>query len=110
MEHKVILIVANEPIAEKDTEFKKWYLEEYVPLMVKFDGIKQATCYEQTPGNMDSTKYLAVYEFDNQESLSAFPSSLEFAAALKNQEDKWKEDIIDRQWWASYEVIKTWGK
>jgi hypothetical protein len=110
MENKTILIVANEPVADKDAEFKQWYTEEYIPLMCRFEGIKKVSFYQHAEHNIDTTRYLAVYEFNDKQDFEAFTTSPELADAVKNSEAKWPADVMERQWWASYEIVKTWQR
>jgi hypothetical protein len=110
MEHRILLIVANEPSAEREAEYNEWYTEKHVPMMFRFKGMKKASRYRLSDENKESSKYLAVYEFDSKEGLEAFPKSPEFAAAVKDFDEKWKDGGFERKWGASYELIKSWEK
>jgi heme-degrading monooxygenase HmoA len=110
MANRIILIVANEPSPEKETEYNEWYTEKHVPMMFRFKGMKKASRYRLAGENKESSKYLAVYEFDSQEDLEAFPKSTEFAEAVKDFDEKWKDGGFVRKWGGSYELIKAWEK
>ena len=105
MGHSVILIVANEPAAGREAEYNEWYTENHVPMMFQFRGMKKASRYRLSGENKESSKYLAIYEFDSKEDLEAFPKSPEFAAAVKDFDEKWKDGGFERKWVASYELI-----
>lgn len=110
MEHRAIILLSNQPLPEKEAEFNEWFTQKYVPLLLKYTGLKKVTRYQRSEHNIDVTKYLAIYEFDTKESLEAFPNSPEYAAAFKESEEKWNEGVMDRQWWAAYEFIQNWDK
>ena len=110
MGHSVILIVANEPSAEREAEYNEWYTEKHVPMMFRFKGMNKASRYRMSGENKECSKYLAVYEFDSKEDLDAFPKSPEFAEAVKDFDEKWKDGGFERKWGGSYELIKSWEK
>lgn len=110
MEHDVILIVANEPEAGREDEYNAWYTEKHIPMLLQFPGLKRASRYRLSGENKECSRYIAVYEFDSREDLEAFPNSPEFAAAVKDFDEKWKDGGFERKWGASYELIKSWDK
>ena len=105
-----MLVVANEPSAEKEAEYNKWYNEKHIPMMFRFKDLKKAGRYRLTGENKQCSKYLAVFEFENTEDMEAFYQSPEFAAAVKDFDEKWKDGGFIDKWGASYELIKTWEK
>lgn len=110
MKRSVILIVANEPGSGRDAEYNEWYTEKHIPMMFCFQGLKRASRYRLLGENREVSKYLAIYEFDSTQDLEAFPRSPEFAAAVKDFDEKWKNGGFERKWGASYELIKSWDK
>jgi len=110
MGRNVILIVANEPSVEREAEYNEWYTDRHVPMMFQFKGMKKASRYRLSGENKESSRYLAIYEFDNKEALEEFPKSPEFAAAVKDFDEKWKDGGFVRKWGAAYELIKSWEK
>jgi hypothetical protein len=110
MGNRMILIVANEPSAEREAEYNEWYTEKHIPMMFRFKGMKKAGRYRLSGENKECSKYLAIYEFNSKEDLEAFPKSSEFAAAVKDFDEKWKDGGFERKWNASYELIKSWEK
>jgi hypothetical protein len=110
MGHRIILIVANEPSAAREAEYNEWYNEKHVPMMFRFKGMKKASRYCLAGENKEASRYLAVYEFDSKEDMEAFPKSPEFAEAVKDFDEKWKDGGFVRKWGASYELIKSWEK
>ncbi len=110
MGHRVILIVANEPSAEREAEYNEWYSEKHIPMMFRFHGMKKASRYRLAGESKGASKYLIVYEFNSKEDLEEFPRSAEFAAAVKDFDEKWKDGGFENKWNASYELIKSWEK
>lgn len=110
MGRNVILIVANEPSVEREAEYNEWYTDRHVPMMFRFKGMKKASRYRLSGENKESSRYLAIYEFDSKEALEEFPKSPEFAEAVKDFDEKWKDGGFKNKWGASYELIKSWEK
>jgi hypothetical protein len=110
MEHRIILIVASEPSAEKEQEYNLWYSGQHVPMMFEFKGMRKASRYVRSGQNPQSPKYLAVYEFESKDDLGAFTKSVEFASAVKDFDEKWKDGGFEGKWGASYELIDSWQK
>jgi hypothetical protein len=110
MAYQFMLIVANQPSPEKEAEYNQWYNQKHVPMMFAFKGMKKAARYHLLIDNKDCSKYLSIYEFDTQADLQAFPKSPEFAAAVKDFDDKWKNGGFEAKWGASYELVQSWEK
>ena len=110
MEHKIIMMVANEPTAEREAEYNEWYNEKHIPTMFRFHGMKKASRYCLADESKGASKYLAVYEFESREDLERFPKSAEFAAAVEDFDEKWKDGGFENRWNASYELVKSWEK
>ena len=110
MGNKIILIVANEPTADTEVEYNQWYSEAHIPIMFEFDNLKKVSRYRQIDENRESSKYLAIYEFENKESLLAFYQSAEFKAAVVDFNNKWQKGGFNHRWGASYELIQIWEK
>lgn len=110
MTHKIILIVANEPSTEREAEYNEWYSERHIPMMFRFHGMKKASRYRLAGQNKAASKYLTVYEFGSKEDLEEFFASAEFAAAVEDFDEKWKNGGFENKWNASYELIKSWEK
>ncbi|MDO8567892.1 MAG: hypothetical protein Q7R57_04170 [Dehalococcoidales bacterium] len=80
-ETKVMLIVGNDcadPAQEK--EFNDWYHKHINEIKMTRPGVKRVARYQvssvpvEGPPNASYPKYLAVYEFDSEESLRAYES------------------------------------
>lgn len=106
----IIQIVASQSTPEKEAEFDRWYTEVHVPMLFGFKGVKHASRYRRLGDDAKSAKYLAIYEFESAEALAAFPKSPEFAAAIKDFEDKKEAVGFNMQWAASYELVKSWER
>jgi hypothetical protein len=110
MVQKIILIVANEPSAEREAEYNEWYNEKHIPMMFRFHGMKKASRYRLAGESKGASKYLMIYEFGSMKDLEEFPKSPEFADAVKDFDEKWKDGGFINKWNASYELIKSWEK
>jgi hypothetical protein len=109
--HKLVQIVAAESTPEKDAAFEKWYTGKHIPMFFEFEGLKQVTRYK-LKGDMSKncSKYLTMYEFDNEADLAAFPKSPAFAAAVEDFEKMKDKIAFTGKWSGVYERIKTWEK
>jgi hypothetical protein len=110
MKHKIILMVANQPAPEMEAEYNRWYTEKHVPMMFEFEGMQKASRYRLVGENKDCARYIAIYEFDSKKDMAAFPKSPEFAAAVQDFDEKWKDGGFESKWGAAYELIKSWEK
>ena len=106
----LIQIVASESTPEKEAEFDRWYTDVHVPMLFEFEGVKQASRYRRKGDNEQCAKYLAIYEFESEEALEAFPKSAAFAAAVADFEDKKEDTGFSMKWAGLYERIKSWER
>ncbi len=106
----LIQIVAAESTPEKDAIFDKWYTEEHVPMLFKFPGVKQASRYRLKGDIANCAKYLAIYEFESEAALDAFPKSPAFANAIKDFEDNKEATGFTMKWAGVYERIQSWER
>lgn len=58
----------------RDAEFNDWYNAEHVHDMLRVPGVVSCRRYRKVSGN-NRHDYLALYEFDSQESVDAFHAS-----------------------------------
>ncbi len=110
MAYKFALIVANQPDPEKEEEYNRWYNERHVPMMFAFKGMKKASRYHLLGDSQECSNYLSIYEFDTKDDLHNFPQSAEFAAAVKDFDQKWQDGGFIRKWGAAYELVQSWEK
>lgn len=108
--HKLIQIVAAESTPEKDAAFEKWYREVHVPILFGYKGVKQISRYRLKGDDKQCSRYLTVYEFDNEEELKAFPESPAFKAAIDDFEKNKDAVGFTQRWVGVYELIKSWEK
>ena len=106
----IILIVANEPSPDREAEYNKWYSEKHIPMMFRYKGMKKASRYRLAGDEEGISKYLVIYEFASKEDLESFTQSPEFADAVRDFDEKWKDGGFESKWNASYEIIKSWEK
>ena len=108
--NKVIQIVASESTPEKEAEFNKWYTEIHVPMLIGYEGVKQASRYQRIGDDEQSAKFLAIYEFESKEAMEAFPGSDAFASAVEDFENNKEALGFKMKWAASYELIRSYEK
>jgi antibiotic biosynthesis monooxygenase (ABM) superfamily enzyme len=109
--NKIIQIVAAESSTpEKDAAFDKWYTGKHVPMLFKFKGVKQASRYKLKGDVPNCSKYLTIYEFENEANLAAFPKSPAFAEAIKDYENTHEAIGFTMKWAGVYELIKSWER
>ena len=107
MTESIVNIVATECTGD-EAKFNKWYNEVHIPMLLKFKGVKGASRYKQVGENKEHPTYLAFYEFENAEALEALHKSPEFAAAMEEMKETWKDGGLELKWAVPYEHIKTW--
>ena len=110
MDNKIILIVASESTPEKEDEFNHWYTGKHVPMMFGSKAIKKAARYQLLDTSSDNAKYIAVYEFDNEDGFNAFENSPELNDAKKDFDENAKNIGFEKKWAGKYELIKCWEK
>ena len=107
---RILNIVATEITKKNEARFNKWYNEVHIPMLMRYDGIKKVTRYKIIDEQGRKAKYLAIYEFDTKETLTALTNSPEFKAAIAEMQGSWKGEMFDIKWAMSGEPIKTWIK
>jgi hypothetical protein len=108
--HKLIQIVAAESTPEKDANFEKWYVEKHIPMLFGFEGVKEVNRYRLKGDDKNCSKYLTMYQFDNEKDLAAFPTSKAFADAIADFEANKEAVGFTSRWFGIYEHIKTWKR
>ena len=103
-------IVATACVPGDEAKFNKWYNEVHIPMLMKFKGIKKVTRYKVLGESQEKGQYLAVYEYDSQETMNALNASPEFKAAIDEMNETWKGQMFDLKWAMGCEPIKTFGK
>jgi uncharacterized protein (TIGR02118 family) len=103
-------IVATECVPGDEAKFNKWYNEVHIPMLMRFKGIKKVTRYKVMGESKEKGQYLAIYEYDSQEAMSALNASPEFKAAIDEMNETWKGQMFDLKWGMNCEPIKAFGK
>jgi len=106
----VMNIVASDCSAEKEAAFNKWYNEVHIPILFKYKGMKRVTRYQLIGESQGQARYLACYEYESKEAMAALHQSPEFAAAVEEMQETWKDGGFDIKWTAQYEPIKSWER
>ena len=70
----VIFVVRANVNKDKEAAFNKWYNEEHVPMLLRYNGAVSARRYKKILGD-DKYEYMAVYEFANEAVFAGFQKS-----------------------------------
>src|SRR5262245_16197288 len=70
----VIFVVRANVNKDKEAAFNKWYNEEHVPMLLRYNGAVSARRYKKIVGD-DKYEYMAVYEFANEAVFAGFQKS-----------------------------------
>jgi heme-degrading monooxygenase HmoA len=120
---RVVNVVGVECSTEVEEKFDKWHEEVHIPLLLKFPGLLAVTRYRMTESRSgavveaDYPKYLAIYEFKNEEAFKEYNNSKAYLEARAEMLDTWGGDPhvgkpggFSVKWRVQYEVLKTWSK
>jgi heme-degrading monooxygenase HmoA len=92
----VALLTVKTTIArDREAEFNRWYNHEHIPDFLKYKGVVSARRYRAVMPE-DRYQYIALYEFESEETLQAFLKSDHFAR-LKAETDKHFGAVCERQ-------------
>jgi len=70
----VIFVVRANVNKDKEAAFNKWYNEEHVPQLLRYNGAVSARRYKKILGD-EKYEYMAVYEFANEAVFTGFQKS-----------------------------------
>jgi len=70
----VIFVVRANVNKDKEAAFNKWYNEEHVPQLLRYNGAVSARRYKKILGD-EKYEYMAVYEFPNEAVFAGFQKS-----------------------------------
>ncbi|HEU4379363.1 MAG TPA: DUF4286 family protein [Hyphomicrobiaceae bacterium] len=70
----VIFVVRANVNKDKEAAFNKWYNEEHVPQLLRYNGAVSARRYKKILGD-EKYEYMAVYEFANEAVFAGFQKS-----------------------------------
>jgi antibiotic biosynthesis monooxygenase (ABM) superfamily enzyme len=80
---------------DREKAFNEWYNHEHIPDVLKFPGVVSARRYRATDPE-DRFQYVAVYEFESEETLQRFLASPHFAF-LRREYDEHFGGASERQ-------------
>ncbi len=81
--------------ADRENAFNEWYNHEHIPDVFKFTGLVSARRYKAIVPE-DKFQYIAVYEFESEETLHQFLKS-EHLAWLRKEYDARFGSVSERQ-------------
>lgn len=79
---------------EQEAAFNKWYDEEHVPQVLRYNGAVSGRRYKRIMGE-DKYDYMALYEFKSEETFKEFQASGHLRE-LKAEYDKHFGTVSDR--------------
>ena len=89
------LFVVRATIAsDREAAFNKWYNEEHLPQVLRYNGAISGRRYRKVVGE-DKYDYMAVYEFASEEVLQKFLQS-DALKELRAEYDKHFGDVSER--------------
>ena len=114
-ESGVIWIASSSyPEDPKEAEnFYQWLEGKHLPDLLKFKGLKKATCYRKVtdlpplnPTAAEYPGYITVYEFESKQACRDYETCPERAAAIKDGKTRWP-GCGEKIWSVLYEPVKT---
>ncbi len=75
----VLLMIKSTITAEEEEAFNRWYDNDHIPQVMSCPGTVSARRYKTLLSN-DQYQYMALYEFDSEETFEAFQKSDHLAA------------------------------
>jgi predicted ATP-dependent endonuclease of OLD family len=106
----LIQIVAAESTPEKEAAFQEWYTEKHIPMLFGSKDVKQVRRYRLKNGSEQCSRYLTIYEFENEKALEEFNKSPDLAAAIEDFENAREEVGFTMKWAGVYELTKSWER
>ncbi len=77
-----IFVVRATITKDKEAAFNKWYNEEHVPQLLRYNGAISGRRYQKILGD-DKFQYMAVYEFASEDVFRRFQESDHFTELVK---------------------------
>ena len=88
----VALFMVRATIApEREDAFNRWYDNEHCPQLLRYRGAVSARRYKSILGD-GKYQYMALYEFESQETLERFLESDHFAGLIEEYDLNFGED------------------
>lgn len=109
-EKTVVNVVGVRCQPELEAKFNKWYHDVHIPLLLKFDGLKEVTSYKILHDNDGYPNYLTIFKFENQTAFENYEKSPELKAAKEEKAETWSSQSYENKWRIQYEELKTWRK
>jgi antibiotic biosynthesis monooxygenase (ABM) superfamily enzyme len=81
--------------AEREAAYNDWYHKEHCPQLLRFPGAVSARRYKTILSD-DEYQYMAVYEFENEETFERFQASDHFKELLAEYDAKFG-DVSTRE-------------
>lgn len=75
----VLMMIKSTIAAAEEEAFNRWYDNDHIPQVMSYPGTISARRYKTLLSN-DQYQYMALYEFDSEETFAAFQKSDHLAA------------------------------
>ena len=99
----VVLFVIKATIAaDQEAAFNRWYNEEHVPQVLRYNGAVSGRRYKRILGD-EKWQYMAMYEFASEEVFAEFMES-EHLKELRREYDTHFEAFSERERFAYVQV------
>ncbi len=108
--YKVINIAATEFRPELEERINHWYNESHIPMFLKYQGVKRVSRSKRISGDKTLPQYIAVFEFEDKETMQDYLNSPERAKALEGTKETWKDNDIKVIGITQYELIQSWDR
>jgi hypothetical protein len=112
--------VLTECAPDVEEKFNRWYDGTHVPLLMKSGHITAATRYKIAPMSDsfapvpvkkdEPVKYLAVYEYQDEQAFHDWNASQETAAARDERKESWGEKGFEVLFRGMCQPLKSWKK
>lgn len=95
---------------EMEDKFNTWYNEKHIPMLLEIGEIKSVTRFERLSDDKEYPKYLAIYEFEDQEAFDRYNNSPQLAVVIEDLKQTFPEGTVVSKWRVQYGAIKTWSR
>lgn len=95
---------------ELEEKFNTWYNDRHIPMLLEIGEIESVTRFKRVGDDKNYPKYLAIYEFQDQEAFDRYNNSAKLKEAIQDLKDTFPKGGPESKWRIQYEAIGTWKK
>ena len=91
----------------KENEFNDWYTNHHVPFVMRAPLVIAAERYQRIGDDQEYPKYLAIYGFENEQTLDDCVKNSVYQEGVRDRRERWpdEEGVFSRQWLVNYKRI-----